>query len=214
MKHKFYDFFAGGGMAGLGLGPDWSCVFANDIDKRKASAYRENHNGGNEFLLKDVRKVTTSDLTGEVDLAWASFPCQDLSLAGNGAGLKGGRSGTFWPFLNLMRELKKEKRSPKLIALENVYGAVTSHGGKDFSEILSALSGCGHQFGALVVDAVHFVPQSRPRLFVIAVREDLDLPINCVDDSPNPLWHPPALIEAQSLLSKSTAEKWNWWKLP
>lgn len=58
---------------------------------------------------------------------WASFPCQDLSLAGMGAGLKGHRSGTFWPFWEIIKKLKDEGRGPKMIVLENVCGTLTSH---------------------------------------------------------------------------------------
>jgi site-specific DNA-cytosine methylase len=71
-------------------------------------------------------------------MAWASFPCQDLSLAGNGAGLRGGRSGTFWPFWQLITSLKSQSRAPGVVALENVYGTLTSHGGRDFAAIATA----------------------------------------------------------------------------
>jgi DNA (cytosine-5)-methyltransferase 1 len=113
--------------------------------------------------------VTIAELPGVADLAWASFPCQDLSLAGGGAGLKGDRSGTFWPFWKLMKTLGQHQRAPRMIVLENVCGALTSHGGKDFAAIGAALAEGGYRFGALVVDAAKFLPQSRPRLFIIAV---------------------------------------------
>jgi DNA (cytosine-5)-methyltransferase 1 len=64
--------------------------------------------------VADVGSLTTKDIPGVASLAWASFPCQDLSLAGGGAGLKGDRSGTFWPFWNLMKDLIKEGRAPRL----------------------------------------------------------------------------------------------------
>ena len=99
MEHSFYEFFAGGGMARAGLGDGWKCLFANDFDYKKGEAYRRNW-GDKELKTLDVGKLKTSDLPGLADLAWASFPCQDSSLAGGGAGLKGDRSGTFWPFWN------------------------------------------------------------------------------------------------------------------
>ena len=79
----YYDFFAGGGMVQAGLGNDWRCLYANDICKKKAESYCRNW-GSDSINITDVRKVTTRDLPGSVDLAWASFPCQDLSLAGQG----------------------------------------------------------------------------------------------------------------------------------
>jgi DNA (cytosine-5)-methyltransferase 1 len=93
----FYEFFAGGGMARAGLGERWECLFANDIDAKKVAAYSANW-GGDRLRAGDVGELTTADLPGRADLAWASFPCQDLSLAGDYAGLKGERSGTFWRF--------------------------------------------------------------------------------------------------------------------
>ena len=82
------------------------------------------------------------------DLVWASFPCQDLSLAGGGAGLKGERSGTFWPFWDLMTALVAEGRDPSMVVLENVCGTLTAHSGKDFTAICRALSNGGYRFGA------------------------------------------------------------------
>ena len=140
-------------MVRAGLGPRWSCLFANDIDLKKAASYVRNW-GESELRLADVAELTTKDLPGVANLAWASFPCQDLSLAGSGAGLRGERSGTFWPFWNLMEELADEGRAPLVIVLENVCGALTSHGGEDFTAISTAIAG-GYRFGALVIDAVH-----------------------------------------------------------
>ena len=140
-------------MVRAGLGPRWSCLFANDIDLKKAASYARNW-GESELRLADVAELTTKDLPGVANLAWASFPCQDLSLAGSGAGLRGERSGTFWPFWNLMEELADEGRAPLVIVLENVCGALTSHGGEDFTAISTAIAG-GYRFGALVIDAVH-----------------------------------------------------------
>ena len=174
-KPTFYEFFAGGGMARAGLGSSWKCLFANDFDRKKGETYRANW-GSDALLVGDVRTLETKQLPGHADLIWASFPCQDLSLAGAGAGLAGERSGTFWPFFALVKKLRAEERGPKLLVLENVCGALTSHGGKDFSAICEALAGEGYNFGALVIDAALFLPQSRPRLFIVAVREDVAVP--------------------------------------
>lgn len=132
MKYNFYEFFAGGGMARMGLGQNWGCLLANDFDHKKSRIYRLNW-GDDVLRTGDVRRLTAGELPGQSDLVWASFPCQDLSLAGGGAGLKGDRSGTFWPFWDLMKDIVKEGRAPRIIALENVCGALTSHGGKDFA---------------------------------------------------------------------------------
>jgi DNA (cytosine-5)-methyltransferase 1 len=210
---SFYEFFAGGGMARAGLGPDWCCLFANDFDAKKGASYAANW-GADHLRVGDVAEVTTTDLPAGADLAWASFPCQDLSLAGAGSGLKGDRSGTFWPFWKLMKQLVDDRRAPSMIVLENVCGALTSHGGKDFAEIGAALAGAGYRFGALVIDAVHFVPQSRPRLFIVAVRRDATLPARLVGSEPREPWHTVALVEAHGKLSKRAQAAWLWWRLP
>ncbi|MFZ0864445.1 MAG: DNA cytosine methyltransferase [Candidatus Sulfotelmatobacter sp.] len=85
---SYYEFFAGGGMARAGLGQEWTCLFANDIDAKKGASYVANW-GDQNLKIDDVSELTTKDLPGTADLAWASFPCQDLSLAGAGAGLNG-----------------------------------------------------------------------------------------------------------------------------
>ena len=174
----FYEFFCGGGMARAGLGSNWTCLFANDFDAKKAASYGRNW-GGRDLALKDVSALETCELRGQADLAWASFPCQDLSLAGMGAGLSGERSGAFWPFWRLVRQLRSEGRAPSLIVLENVCGALTSHGGADFRALCAALSEARYRFGAIIVDASEFVPQSRPRLFLIATAGSLRCQASC-----------------------------------
>ena len=210
---SFYEFFAGGGMAHAGLGNGWECLFANDFCDKKAAAYATNW-GDDRLVVKDVAKIKISELPRQADLAWASFPCQDLSLAGGGAGLDGERSGTFWPFIQLMRRLRKDGRKPKMIALENVYGAVTSHDGKDFDAIIKAVAAEGFKVGAMIIDAVHFVPQSRQRLFIIAVDTELFLPAELIAEAPTPAWHPAAIIKAYNRLPKKLKEGWVWWNLP
>ena len=200
-------------MARMGLGPEWSCLFANDNDPKKAASYARNW-GDSEFRLADVAELTTAHLPRVADLAWASFPCQDLSLAGSGAGLSGERSGTFWPFWNLMKSLRAENRAPSIIVLENVSGALTSHGGEDFTTIGAAIAETGYRFGALVIDAVHFVPQSRPRLFIIAARDDRAIPEELTSTVPDERWRTRALIEAYRRLPRWMQDNWLWWRLP
>ena len=209
----FYEFFAGAGMARAGLGYRWCCQFANDFDQKKSATYALNW-GDDNLVCGDVRNVTTGDLTGVADLVWASFPCQDLSLAGGGAGLKGERSGTFWPFWHLMTALADESRAPAVIVLENVCGTLSSHGGKDFKAICRALHDGGYKFGALVIDAVHFVPQSRPRLLIVAVRADIPIPNTLCETESGRAFHPRSLRNAFGRLPADLKEGWIWWRLP
>lgn len=210
----FYEFFAGGGMARAGLGPDWNCLFANDFDHKKCRTYREYWGADNKLITADVGTLTVKNLPGRAELVWGSFPCQDLSLAGSGAGLKGDRSGTFWPFWKLIQSLIVDGRAPSLITLENVCGTLTSHGGKDFSAICAALQKEGYQFGAMVIDAALFVPHSRPRLFVVAIHKDIKPPAALIDIKPSPLWHTQTLRRAYEKLPDIIKQNWLWWSLP
>jgi len=211
---EFYEFFAGGGMARLGLGPGWRCLFANDLDPKKAAVYRANFAGAPELRTGDVAALTPADLPGAADLAWASFPCQDLSLAGQRGGLDAKRSGAFWPFWRLMEGLNAEGRAPRLIVLENVCGALTSHGGDDFRAIAAAFVEAGYRFGALVIDAALFLPQSRPRLFVLGARADRRVPRRLKRAVPDPLWHPAAVRDQVRQLPPKLRRRWVWWRLP
>jgi DNA (cytosine-5)-methyltransferase 1 len=209
----FYEFFAGGGMARAGLGNGWRCTFANDFDATKASIYRGNW-GGEHLVEGDVAKIEVEQLPGEADLAWASFPCQDLSLAGCYRGLEGERSGTFWAFWKLIRNLAREDRAPKIVTIENVYGILTSNDGLDFKAIATAFADAGYSVGAMVIDACHFLPQSRPRFFLVGARSDLAIPERLHSNTPHALWHPPRLLEAYSRLSDRVKRQWIWWDLP
>jgi DNA (cytosine-5)-methyltransferase 1 len=205
----FYEFFAGAGMARAGLGADWICVMANDIDQRQGAAYAVNW-GKRGLMVDDVARLTVADLLGVANLAWASFPCQDVSLAGDRAGLGAARSGAFWPFWRLMQELRNEGRAPKLIVIENVRGLLTSHGGEDFDAICEALAGAGYRFGAVKIDAALFVPQSRPRLFIVAVDANTQIPAELTTGIPIAPFYPSALVAACSRQRSAPI----WFRLP
>jgi DNA (cytosine-5)-methyltransferase 1 len=213
-KPTFYEFFAGAGMARAGLGDGWRCLFANDFDHKKGLTYQ--HNWGTPGVIKvgDIRRVEISELPEIADLAWASFPCQDLSLAGGGAGLKGERSGTFYPFWEITKKLIADGRGPRVVALENVTGTLTSHSGKDFQAICETFAENGYRYGALIVDAALFVPQSRPRLFVIGVREDVEVNLSLLSPGPIDPFHTRALKTAFARLTGKAAESWLWWNVP
>ncbi len=205
----FYEFFAGGGMARLGLGPGWTCAFANDFDRAKAETYRANFaDAAGHFHEGDVWALDAAALPGRADVAWASSPCQDFSLAGARAGLAGGRSGAFFGFWRLIEQLAAEDRAPRAIVIENVVGLLTSHGGRDFAALGAALAAQGYSFGALEIDAARLLPQSRPRVFVVAAREPP--PAALTGDSP---FHTRAVQAAAAALPPELAQRWIWWRL-
>lgn len=104
-------------------------------------------------------------------LATASFPCTDLSLAGKWSGFDGEASSTYFGFINIIKALGRDR--PKIIMLENVMGFLTSKGGADFARATKALASLGYWVDALGLDAKRFVPQSRPRIFVLGFHESL-----------------------------------------
>jgi DNA (cytosine-5)-methyltransferase 1 len=205
-----YEFFAGGGLARLGLEPDFHCIFANDMDPAKARAYGAAFGTG-ELRVEDVWRLSAGDLPGRADLAWASFPCQDLSLAGARGGLKAARSGAFWGFHKLMTELRASQRLPGVIALENVCGLISSHGGADFTALIEALAGLGYVVGALELDAALFTPQSRPRLIVVAARAEAAAGLTAAE--PSAPFHSAALRAAAAQLPAPLQRRWVWWRL-
>ena len=164
----FAEFFAGIGLMRCALEKHgWRAAYANDIDPRKQEMYRAHF--GAEFDLRDIHDISPRSIPS-VALATASFPCNDLSLAGSRAGLAGAQSGAFWGLVRLLKEMGK--RRPPLVLLENVAGFLTSHGGRDFEQALLALNRLGYAVDAFILDAAHFVPQSRPRLFVLGLRAE------------------------------------------
>ncbi|MEL6474895.1 MAG: DNA cytosine methyltransferase [Pseudomonadota bacterium] len=209
-RPSFLEFFAGGGMARIGLAELFECTFANDIDPGKCTAYRANF--GSEHLFEgDIAALRAGDLPG-ADLAWASFPCQDLSVAGARGGLDARRSGTFWSFWRLMQAMATDGRPVSTIVLENVSGLLSSAGGADMSAIVCALADAGYTVGALLLDAADHTPQSRLRLFIIAT---LHAPSNTLaaPDTP-PLGTPTALLAAHAQLPRRAQDAWTWWTPP
>ena len=173
---RFAEFFAGIGLVREAIEPlGWQCVFANDIAPRKEEMYRRRF-GGEHFLLGDIHDLGVGDLPPGLDLVTASFPCIDLSLAGNRAGLAGQHSGTIWPFLDIVTALCIQRRPPAAVLLENVTGFLTSRGGADLADVCRRLAAVDYVIDVLSVDARWFRPQSRPRLFVAARQREQGSP--------------------------------------
>ncbi len=166
----FCEFFAGIGLVRAGLEPSgWRCVYANDIDPKKQAAYEARFGKSGHFHLGDVWNTAEviERIPGRPSLMTASFPCIDLSLAGHYRGLDGNHSSTFFGFATVLESLKN--RRPPLVMLENVTGFLSSRKGEDFATAALRLAELGYWLDAFVLDACHFTPQSRPRVFVIGM---------------------------------------------
>jgi DNA (cytosine-5)-methyltransferase 1 len=175
------EFFAGIGLVHEALRRGgWQCVYANDIDAKKRRMY-EGHYGrdaASHYHEGDVWNVddVLARIPGRPFLATASFPCTDMSLAGKRRGLAGEQSGALFGFLQVLEQL--DQRRPPMVLLENVPGFLTSHGGADFAAAVDELAGLGYWLDSFIIDARWFVPQSRPRLFLLGYQaEVLGLPL-------------------------------------
>jgi DNA (cytosine-5)-methyltransferase 1 len=197
------EFFSGIGLVRRALeGEGFRIVFANDIEPIKAALYQANFDAS-DLVVGDVCSVRGGDVP-TVEVATASFPCTDLSLAGNRAGLAGKQSGMFWEFARVLDEMGK--RRPPVVLLENVPGFATSRDGQDMRDALAKLGGMGYRCDVMMADARWFVPQSRPRMFIIGSRR-CDLAA-----APLPRQEPPACAETlASYVDQLPPSDASWW---
>ncbi len=197
------EFFAGSGLVSFALKRFFSVVWANDFCQKKAAVYRANHKQNN--LAQDsIENIRGVDLPPAV-LSWASFPCQDLSLAGLIGGIGAKRSGLVWEWLRVIDEMK---RPPSILVAENVVGLVSADGGVHYKNLHAALVARNYRVGAILLDAINWIPQSRPRIFVIAVSREIEIPPALLGAERNWL-HSDAIVRAAEGL-----QDWLWWHLP
>lgn len=199
-KWKMLEFFAGSGLVAYGMKDLFSPVWSNDINDRKASVYRANFKS-DHFVQADIKDIRGSQLPS-AHLSWASFPCQDLSLAGNMKGIYAERSGLVWEWLRVMDEMSER---PKVLALENVTGLLSANGGENYRSLHRALVERGYKCGAIAINSELFVPQSRPRVFVIAVQKEIHIPDHLISSGPNWLHNNAAISLGKQL------DDWIWW---
>ena len=199
---RLLDFFAGSGLVTEAVRKHFEVVWANDICEKKRAVYVVNH-GAEHFSLKSITDIRGRDVPA-AEVSWASFPCQDLSLAGAQAGLSGARSSLVWEWLRIYDEMKVK---PRVLVAENVAGLVASAGGNNYRALHLELVNRGFKVGALLLDAIDFLPQSRPRVFVIAA--PCDTPTDHLTTL-EPNWgHTASVISAAHGLPG-----WVYWRLP
>ncbi|MFN7019422.1 MAG: DNA cytosine methyltransferase [Fimbriimonadales bacterium] len=170
LESTFAEYFAGIGLMRLGLEAEgWRVVFANDISPAKYEMYRGFFpDADRHYIVGDVFDVDPASIP-RATLATCSFPCIDLSLAGKMQGLQRGKhSSAFWGFVRILQA--QGENAPPLLLLENVNGWLYSHHGEDFRLTILTLNELGYACDVFTLDARRFVPQSRPRVFVIATR--------------------------------------------
>lgn len=154
----FGSLFAG--IGGIDLGFEragMQCIWQVEIDDY-ATKILEKH-WPNVKRERDVREVGAHNLE-PVDVIAAGFPCQDISIAGAGAGLDGERSGLFFEVVRLAFELR-----PRIIFLENVAAIL----GRGMGDVLRSLAEVGYDSEWHSVSAASLgAPHIRERVFVLA----------------------------------------------
>ncbi|MEN9867238.1 MAG: hypothetical protein RL748_2828 [Pseudomonadota bacterium] len=175
MQKYFAEFFAGVGLVREGLAATgWECAWANDISSEKAACYQTNY-GAEHFHLGDLWQWENNPghIPDKCSLWTASFPCTDLSLAGVRKGLAGAESGALHAFLAILAAKVAQQLAPPLVMLENVGGFLSSHKGADVAHTVRTLNQLGYVVDIIEIDAADFVPQSRQRIFVFALKAAL-----------------------------------------
>ena len=128
--------------------------------------------GTGDLHCMDVFDVNPASVP-QADIAWASSPCTDLSLAGKQEGLvNGSESSAFFGFIKIVSEMGSRK--PRALILENVCGLASSHDGNDFRKVVESFNKLGYSVDAFELNARRWLPQSRPRMFVVGLLNPLD----------------------------------------
>jgi DNA (cytosine-5)-methyltransferase 1 len=181
---NFVEFFAGVGLVREGLQQDnWECLFANDISQDKQDTYIKNF-GATDFHLGDIWGLVdqSSIVPDDAFLYTASFPCTDLSVAGNRVGLAGVHSGTLNALFEILDKKEEQNCKPKMVLLENVKGFLTSNNGEDLISTIRLFTELGYFVDIIELDAAYFTPQSRQRVFIIAVEQQLAVNVMLLKD--------------------------------
>lgn len=165
------ELFAGAG--GLALGLENAGFHHNllvEIDRHAAATLKSNRPQWN-VVCADAREVSYNELSA--DVVTGGFPCQSFSYAGNQLGFEDARGTLFFELARSIKELR-----PKIAVGENVKGLLTHDNGDTLKAMVSILNDLGYRVAFKVLRAQYLdVPQKRERLVIIAVRNDLTMPI-------------------------------------
>jgi len=172
-KIKVIELFAGVGsqvMALRNIGIDYEVIGISEIDKFAYKSYEAIHG-----KVKNFGDITKINKLPYCDLLTYSFPCQDLSIAGQQKGIsKDTRSGLLLEVERLLLKAKENGTLPKYLLLENVKNLVGKKFIKDFERWLSFLNNLGYYSNWEVLNAKDYgIPQNRERVFVVSSLENI-----------------------------------------
>lgn len=160
------------GIGGIDLGFEragWMCKW--QVENEPFCIRVLKHHWPHVARFGDVREFTCNRYEHSVDAIVGGFPCQDLSIAGRRGGLAGERSGLFFEFIRIIREMRAatDNLRPAFALVENVPGLFSSDRGRDFAMVLRSFRECGAlDIAWRVLDSQYFgVPQRRRRVFIV-----------------------------------------------
>ena len=167
-KIKVISLFSGSG--GLDLGfletGKFDIIYANDFNYQACETYT--HNIGNHIICEDISKLKNLP---KADVIIGGPPCQGFSTANPSRSFDDPRNQLFKEYARIIKEVQ-----PKVFLMENVSGMVTMQHGKVFELIRKELSNCGYKLSYKLLNARDYgVPQSRRRIIVIGVRNDINI---------------------------------------
>src|SRR5699024_10572350 len=140
-------------------------VAISEFDKYADASYQAIH--GETWNMGDITKIDVDDVP-EHDLFTYSFPCQDISLAGELGGLKKGsgtRSGLLWESERIIKAKK-----PKYLLMENVKNLISKKFMPGFVEWVLTLEELGYSNYYETLNAKDFgIPQNRERVFMVSI---------------------------------------------
>ena len=210
--HDFIELYAGIGHPRVAFRGRLNCVYASDFSEAKAAVYRDNF-GGDELVVKDIRDIAEGELPRSY-MWWLSSPCTDFTSAGLGKGMEGPQGALIFQTTRLLHAALRQGTAPSVVVMENVERLVTISSGAVFTALVTALVSAGYVVGAVMMDAADFLPQSRPRFFLVAVRRGVAIPAALIAGGPIAHWHSAALVRAVGGLRALEKENWVWWRLP
>lgn len=163
------DLFSGIGGFALGFqkaGLNIVEHFFSEIDKNAINIYKKHFPKAKELgdvtTIRDFSELRRS-CAGKIVIITFGFPCQDLSVAGKGAGLAGARSGLFFEAIRIVREIQ-----PQYFIFENVKGLLTNNRGADFVRCLREVADIGlYDCEWQLVNTSWFLPQNRERVYFV-----------------------------------------------
>ena len=150
------------------IGIDYELMNYCELDKVKSKAYALLHNVSEELNLIDVTNIDCNKIE-DFDLLVYSPPCQSYSIAGKQGGIEDIRGTLFYNALEVI-----ESKQPKYCIMENVDNLPNKFT-KEFNDMLDGLVAAGYKNYWKVINAKDFLPQNRSRVFVVSIRNDIDI---------------------------------------